>query len=203
MAVGSRKDILAGSMTHDEIYDHLANVYLGKRESVELKKKKSPPAWLAINIVITGIILTSVVYGFTAFLTRHDDILKSRVMYALNNSPIRLTYNVGEGYPQSKDLAISLPPVDAAKYRRLNLSLKASGGGNPGMVKVMLRNARNEEAAYYLQGIKTKWQDYSIGFEQLNLTDWSSIRDVSFIVEAWNTRQADGTIFIDNISFSN
>ena len=203
MIQGLPKDIFAGSMTHDEIYDHLANVYLGKRENVEVKKKKSSSAWLAINIVITVLILTSVVYGLTAFLTRHDDILKSRVMYSLNNSPIRLTYNVGDGYPQAKNLSISLPQVDAAKYKRLNLTVKASGGGNPGMVKIVLTNARNEQAAYYLQGIKTKWQDYSIGFEQLNLTDWSTIRDVSFVVEAWNSQRADGTVFIDNISFSN
>ena len=124
-------------------------------------------------------------------------------MYSLNNSPIRLTYNVGDGYPQAKNLSISLPQVDAAKYKRLNLTVKASGGGNPGMVKIVLTNARNEQAAYYLQGIKTKWQDYSIGFEQLNLTDWSTIRDVSFVVEAWNSQRADGTVFIDNISFSN
>jgi len=190
-------------MTHDEIYDHLANVYLGKRESVEVKKKKSPTSWLVINGVITAFILISVVYGFTAFLTRHDDLLKSRVIYALNNSPIRLTYNVGEGFPQAKDLTIALPPVDAAKYRRLNLTVKAAGGGNPGMVKVVLSNAKNEQAAYYLQGIRTKWQDYSISFDQLNLTDWTTLKDMSFVVEAWNAEKSDGVVFIDNISFSN
>ncbi|MBF0593544.1 MAG: hypothetical protein HQL22_01105 [Candidatus Omnitrophica bacterium] len=203
MAGGSPKNISSGSMTHDEIYDHLANVYLGKREKVEVKKKKSPSVWLAINIVITAIILTSVVYGFTAFLTRHDDLLKSRVIYALNNSPIRLTYNVGDGFPQAKELTIALPSVDAAKYSRLNLTVKAAGGGNPGMVKVVLSNTREEHAVYYLQGIKTRWQDYSISFDQLNLTDWKSLRDVSFVVEAWNAQKADGTVFIDNISFSN
>jgi len=203
MVKGSPKDIFVSSMTHDEIYDHLANVYLGKRENVEVKKKKSSSVWLAINIVITVLILTSVIYGFTAFLTRHDDILKSRVIYALNNSPIRLTYNVGDGYPQAKNLSIDLPTVDAAKYKRLNLTVKALGGGNPGMVKVVLTNARNEQAAYYLQGIRTKWQDYSIGFDQLNLNDWSTISELSFVVEAWNAQKADGTVFIDNISFSN
>ena len=202
MAVGSSKDIAAGSMTHDEIYDHLANVYLGKRDNVEVKKKSSS-AWLTINIVITALILISVVGGFTAFLTRRDDILKSRVIYALNNSPIRLTYNVGGDFPQAKNLVIAIPPVDAAKYSRLNLTIKAARGGNPGMVKVVLTNAKDEQAVYYVQGIKTKWQDYSISFDQLNLTDWKTLRDVSFVIEAWNTRNTDGSVFIDNISFSN
>ncbi|MEI6437569.1 MAG: hypothetical protein WCO69_02325 [Candidatus Omnitrophota bacterium] len=190
-------------MTRDEIYDHLASVYLDKRAKVEVKKTKTPSAWLAINIVLTALILTSVVFGLTAFLTRHDDLLKSRVIYALNNSPIRLTYNVGEGYPQAKDLTIPLPSVDAAKYSRLNLTLKAAGAGGPGMLKIVLSNAKDEHASYYLQGIKSKWQDYSISFDQLDLTDWKSLKAISFVIEAWNAQKADGTVFIDNISFSN
>lgn len=190
-------------MTHDEIYDHLANVYLGKREKVEVKKKKFPSVWVAINIVTTVLILISVVYGFTAFLTRHDDIFKSRVIYALNNSPIRLTYNVGNGFPQAQELTINLPPVDATKYSRLNLTVRASGVGNPGMVKIVLTNVKDERASYYLQDVKAKWQDYSIGFDQLNLTDWKTVKTLSFVVEAWNAKKAEGSVFVDNISFSN
>jgi len=59
-------------MTRDEIYDHLAKVYLGKRESVAppVKPKKINRSLLVINIVITAVITISTVYGFTAFLTR-------------------------------------------------------------------------------------------------------------------------------------
>ena len=192
-------------MTRDEIYDHLAQVYLGKREQVKVEppKPKPPSAWLMMNAVITAFILASVVYGFTAFLARHDDILKSRVIYSLNNSPIRLSYDVGAGLPQTKDLTIALPLVDVTKYSRLNLTVKASDGGNPGMVKIVLSNAKSERATYYLQGIKPRWQDYSISFDQLNLTDWKSLKDISFVVEAWNADRTEGTVFIDNISFSN
>ena len=37
-------------MTRDEIYDHLAQVYLGKRKEAEPRKKKHFHAWLAINV---------------------------------------------------------------------------------------------------------------------------------------------------------
>ena len=59
-------------MTRDEIYEHLAKVYLGKRENVaeEKKKKAINQSWLVINAVITAVIVISTVYGFTAFLTR-------------------------------------------------------------------------------------------------------------------------------------
>lgn len=190
-------------MTRDEIYDHLAQVYLGKREQVEVKPKKAPSAWLVINMAITVFILTSVVYGLTAFLAQRKDLLKSRVIYTMNNSPLRLSFNVGAGMPQTKDLLIELPDMDVAKYSRLNLTIKATEGGNPGMIKIVLGNERQERAAYYLQGVKSKWQDYSIGFDQLNLTDWKTLRDISFVIEAWNSDRTDGIVFIDNISFSN
>jgi hypothetical protein len=190
-------------MNRDEIYDHLAKVYLGKRENVEPKKPEPRVgAWLVINVVITGFILTSVVYGLTAFLTQRKDTLKSRVIYALNNSPIRLTYAVGGEYPHVKNLTIAVPEMDVSKYSRLNLSLR-SVNGNPGMLKVILKNAREEQASYFLQGLQNRWQDYSISFDEMNLTDWKSLKDISFVVEAWNAKELSGSVLIDNISFSN
>ena len=50
-------------MTRDDIYDHLAQVYLGKRKEADDKKKKQFSAWLFINIVITVIIFASIFDG--------------------------------------------------------------------------------------------------------------------------------------------
>ncbi len=190
-------------MNRDEIYDHLAQVYLGKRERVgPVRAKPMARVWLIINVVITVFILTSVVYGLTAFLTQRRDAFKDRVIYALNNAPIRLTYSVGDGYPQVKNLTIAVPETDASKYRKLNLSLRAING-NPGTLKVVLRNARQEEASYYLQGVRNRWQDYSISFDEMDVTDFRSVKDLSFVIEAWNARDPSGSVLIDNISFSN
>ena len=192
-------------MTRDEIYDHLAKVYLGKRENVEIvqTKKPQPPSWLLINGVITAFILVSVIWGLTAFLTQRDDLLKSRIIYTLNNSPIRLSYEVGGEFPQVKQLSIAVPPVDVAKYKQINVSLRGEKNGNPGMVKIVLTNGKDEKASYYLQGVKPRWQDYAINMDHLNITDWKTLKDVSFVIEAWNVESRSGTILIDNISFSN
>ena len=73
-------------MNRDEIYDHLAKVYLGKRESVVQKKTKPhlANAWFVINGVIVVFILISVVYGLTAFLTQRKDVFKSRVKISIS-----------------------------------------------------------------------------------------------------------------------
>ncbi len=190
-------------MTRDEIYDHLAKVYLGKRESVEkIQPRKQSTSWLVINIVITVFILASVFWGLTAFLTQHD-LLKSRIIYTLNNSPIRLTYNVGEGMPQVKELSIAVPPLDVKKFKRVNVSLRGLKDGNPKVLKITLANAKEEKAVCYLQNISNRWQDYSLSFDELNLTDWETLQEVSFVVERWNADKPSGTVLIDNISFSN
>jgi len=192
-------------MTRDEIYDHLAKVYLGKRESVLPKKIVPKPinrSLLAINIVITAVITISTVYGFTAFLTRRAD-LKSQVFYALNNNPIRLSYDLNEPFPATKTFSITIPNKDVSKYKVLNVSLRGMDGAFPGIVKVLVANQKNEQAIYYIQKVETGWQKASIPFEKLNLTDWTTITEVSFVLEAWNVDFRRGTLLIDGVSFSN
>jgi hypothetical protein len=192
-------------MSRDEIYDHLAKVYLGKRESVSSKKskyKRANRSLLVINIVITAVITISTVYGFTAFLTRRAD-LKSRVFYALNNNPIRIDYDLNEPYPAAKTFSISIPSKDVSKYKVLNVSLRGYDGAFPGIVKVVVTNQKNEQAIYYIQHVQSAWQKASIPFEKLNLTDWTTITDVSFVLEAWNVDFRRGTVLIDGVSFSN
>ena len=80
-------------MTRDDIYDHLAQVYLGKRTKKDIKKEKQFGAWLLINVLITVIIFTSAFYGLTAFLTQRNSHLQSRIIFSLHNGMVRMEYN--------------------------------------------------------------------------------------------------------------
>jgi len=191
-------------MTRDEIYDHLAKVYLGKRQDVvEQKKKKSlNRSWLVMNIAITAVILISTVYGFTAFLTRRVTF-KNEVFYSLNNNPIRIVYDLNDPFPSTKTFSITIPHKDVSKYTHLNLSIRGMNDSYAGVVKMVVGNQRNEKAIYYIQNVQGAWQKVSIPLEKLNLTDWSTITDVSFVLEAWNVDVKKGTVLIDDLSFSN
>ena len=191
-------------MTRDEIYDHLAKVYLGKRENVVQQKKKKTlnKSWLIINIVITAVILISTVYGFTAFLTRRVT-LKNEVFYSLNNNLIRIGYDLNEPFPSTKTFSITIPQKDASKYTHLNLSIRGMNEAYPGVVKMVVGNLRNEKATYYIQDIQAPWKRVTVPLNKLNLTDWSTVTDVSFVLEAWNVDFKKGTLLIDDISFSN
>ncbi|MDE2221828.1 MAG: hypothetical protein KGK03_02030 [Candidatus Omnitrophica bacterium] len=192
-------------MTRDEIYDHLAKVYLGKREGASPKKskpKKINRSLLVINVVITLVIVISAVYGFTAFLTRRGD-LKSQVFYALNNEPIRIAYDLNDPYPSTKTFSVTLPTKDVSKYSALNISLRGLDGAYPGIVKVVVTNQKDERGTYYIQNVGSTWQKASIPFDKLNLTDWTTVTKVSFVLEAWNVDFRRGTLLIDGVSFSN
>ncbi len=191
-------------MTRDEIYDHLAKVYLGKRESIVEKKKKKQlnQSWLIINGVITAAILISTVYGFTAFLTRRVT-LNNEVFYSLTNNPIHIVYDLNDPFPSTKTFSITIPKKDASKYSHLNMTIRGMKQAYPGIVKMIVGNQRNEKATYYIQNVQGSWQKVSVALDKLNLTDWGTVTDVSFVLEAWNVDFKKGAVLIDDVSFSN
>ena len=189
-------------MTRDEIYDHLAQVYLGKRRESEPRKKKYFHAWLLINILITLMIFSSVFYGLTAFLTRQSS-LRGNVLFALHNGLVRLDYNFDEDFSPVKTLALSAPAIDASRYKNIQFSIRGKEEANPSIVKVVITNDKNETASYYIQGIDYNWQDFRIPLREFKqITDWTNLKTVSFVLESWNVEKKEGVILIDNICFS-
>jgi len=190
-------------MTRDEIYDHLAQVYLGKKNKVAEKKKKEFNAWLLINIMIAVIIFASVFYGLTAFLVHRTDTLQSRVIYALSNGPIRINYNLKSPYPPVKSFSLSVPQVNAGKYNKIQFSVRGMDEAYRGIIRVELRNQKNEISSVVLEGIKADWKNFSLSFDEFaQITDWSNISEISFIIESWNAEKQHGVVLIDDICFS-
>ena len=190
-------------MTRDDIYDHLAQVYLGKRSKADIKKERQFSAWLLINILITVIIFTSAFYGLTAFLTHRDSALSNRIIFSLHNGPIRIEYNFSGSFPPVKTFVLDVSTINAAKYNKIQFSIRGKEEGTPGIVKVMVKNRRNEEASYYVQGVGLDWQEFNIPLDEFQqVTDWSSLIDISFVLESWNVDSKKGLILIDNVCFS-
>lgn len=192
-------------MTRDEIYEHLAQVYMGKRQHQEEPEPKPPrqKVWLVLNVGITLFILASVFYGLTAFLAHRTPALKSKVMYSLNNSPIRIQYNVASPYPQVQSFSISTPEIDVSKFSAINLSIRSSEGATPGMVRMIVKNRRHETDSFYITKVTEDWKQVIVPFSEFNVADWTSLTDVTFAIEAWNADSKQGTVLIDDVSFSN
>jgi len=190
-------------MKRDEIYDHLAQVYLGKRTKTDIKKKRQFNAWLVINIFITVIIFTSAFYGLTAFLTHQNSLLQSRIIFSLHNGPVRIEYDLTDSFSPVKTFAVKVPSVDASRYEKIQFSIRGKEEGIPGVVRVVVKNRLNEEASYYVQGVGFNWQEFSIPLDEFKqITDWSNLTDISFVLESWNIDDKKGIVLIDNLCFS-
>ncbi|MDD3375545.1 MAG: hypothetical protein PHY73_07495 [Candidatus Omnitrophica bacterium] len=190
-------------MTKEEIYEHLAQVYLGKKTKSNDQKKNKFGIPVVAKTIITLIIFSFVFYSLTAFLSRRQDGLKANIIFALNNSPIRIKYDLNEPYPQVKDFSINIPPTDMSKYKTLNFSIRGLEEGYPDVVKVVLKNKRSETAFTLVSGVKLKWNQYSVPLEEFkNITDWMSLDKVSFVLEGWNVAKKKGIILIDDVCFS-
>jgi hypothetical protein len=190
-------------MNREEIYDHLAQVYLGQVKEPVKKKNKQFNTWLLINVVITCIIFASVFYGLTAFLTQHASTMRSNVMYSLQNGSVRLDYNFSDDFPPVKTFSLSVPEVDASGYLNLAFSLRTRVEGNPGLLKVVIRNKRNEISSVYVKDMGTEWQKYALPLHDFKeITDWSCLTEVSFVLESWNVFDKRGSIIIEDMNFS-
>lgn len=190
-------------MTRDDIYDHLAQVYLGKRKESDHKKKRQFNAWLLINIIITAIIFGSAFYGLTAFLTKRSSSLQDNIIFALHHGPIQLEYNFKDSFHPDETFMLSIPQMDASKYKSLQFSIRAKEEGTPGVVKVILRNQKNEVAYYYAKGVGESWREFRVPLKEFRqITDWTNLTDLSFAVESWNVDQQKGLVLIDNVYLS-
>jgi len=190
-------------MTRDEIYDHLAQVYLGKKNmSAPQVEKKQFSAWLVLNMVITVIIFATSFYGLTAFLTRRSDAIQNKVIFSLNKGPIRIRYDLGYPYPPMKAFSLSVPATSAEKYDHLEFAIRGAEG-SPGTIRVEVRNLRHETASVFIDNINAGWAKKTVSLDSFDgITDWSSVSEVLFILESWNAKSKKGLLLIDDVCFS-
>ena len=190
-------------MTREEIYEHLAQVYLGKKNSAKKKKKQKFDKRFFLQLTIMTIVLSSVFSGLTAFLSRKATGPENSIIFALNHSPIRIKYNLNRPFPPMTSFSIHVPAVNASKYHRINFSIRGLEEGYPGVVKIVLRNKKNETASYFVRGVKLKWQRVSILTKEFKqISDWTNLEDISFVLESWNAEKKKGIVLIDDVSFS-
>ncbi|MGE0269129.1 MAG: hypothetical protein AB7S78_11825 [Candidatus Omnitrophota bacterium] len=190
-------------MTKDDIYDHLAQVYLGKRKKDDARTKKQFNAWLLINGLITAVIFASAFYGLTAFLTQQKKTLKNNVIYSLHQGPLRFEYDFKTSANPVETFALSIPPMDISRYGSLEFTMRGKEEGVPGIVKVVMNNRYNESSYFYIQGVNLNWQQYRIPLDEFKqISDWTSITDISFVLESWNVDNKRGMVLIDNLNFA-
>ena len=116
---------------------------------------------------------------------------------------MKISYDFLTAFHPDETFSLSIPQVDANRYSDFQFTVRAQDGENPGIVKIVFKNKRNEVSSFYVQGVNDRWKRVKIPLSSFDrITDWSSLSDISFVIESWNVREKQGSILLDEISFS-
>jgi preprotein translocase subunit SecF len=184
-------------MVRRDIYEHLAEIYLDTSVKKRNKHKEYPRHLKIILTVTSAFILISVTFLF-ANIYNKGRYLNSHTALVLQPDTVKINFNLDSAKKQA--YSIGLNKLDLNKFKALSFSVKKANYRNNISLRVEFANAFKEKSEVYVKGVPDKWQEYKIGLSDFkNISDWSDMLDLSFVIEEWNTAEKGGVIYIDNI----
>ena len=183
-------------MDKKDIYEHLAKIYLDA--SSTKKKKNKVYSKLYKNLFLISVVC---IFGISTVLltnlNRHK-ASNSEVALILSVEALKINFNFD---PAKKEiLTLNLNRINLNNYKRVAFSVKKNNIIDTIALRVEFTSAYKEKAEVYIKDIPYRWNDYMINLSDFkNITDWSEIKDLSFTVEEWNTKENKGIVFIDNV----
>jgi hypothetical protein len=183
-------------MDKKDIYEHLAKIYL---DSTSLKKKKSKTRSADYKqfLLIAASVILGILVLFSVFPLRHK-FSSSRLALVLSHDTVKINFRFD---PAKKEIYYwTLNKLNLNNYKTLGFVLKKSNFSGAISLKVEFANRYKEKGEVYLKDIPNKWQEYKIAFSDFKaISDWSEMESLAFVVEEWNTKEASGIIYIDNV----
>lgn len=193
------------AMDKKDIYEHLAKIYLDTPLKSEKRIKDFPSNKVSRNFFfISGTIILILLFVIVLISRnkRAKDLqaqqLSSEMVHLIQNEAIKIDYNFD---PAKKEIySVDLGKLDLNPYKTLNFSVKKSNYGDNLAVRVEFTNTFQEKSELYVRDVTNKWQHYKLNLADFkNISNWSEISSLSFVIEEWNTTDKQGSVFIDNI----
>jgi len=190
-------------MDKKAIYDHLAKIYLDASSKSSRNKKKLTfkldfirPSLLVSIVLISGI--SALIFDG---IHKHNPLNSETALY-LQDSPAKINFNFN---PAKKEIyTLNLNRLDLGRFKSLAFSVKKTFFRDNINLKVEFVNAFREKSNMYIRNIPYRWQEYRINLSDFkDISDWSIITALSFIVEEWNVIDKQGVIFVDNVRLLN
>ncbi|MFH0791316.1 MAG: hypothetical protein V2A64_06775 [Candidatus Omnitrophota bacterium] len=184
-------------MDKKDIYEHLAKIYLDASSS---KIKKNKRYFIPKNVLFLSFSLAIIFAGTVFFNFQKNKPLDSEIALVLQSDRIKINFNFD---PAKKEVyLVNLNKLNLNKYKTLAFSIKKGSYKDSISLRVEFTNIFNEKSAAYITNIPHKWQEYKIDFSEFkNITDWSEMLNICFIIEQWNAKENHDIVYIDNIRF--
>lgn len=184
-------------MDKKEIYEHLAKIYLDA-SAKKTKKTKIPRRFKNFFFIIIAFIFIFSVFLFTRSYDKKPP--NSEIAIVLQPDTVKINFHFD---PARKEIySVDLNKLDLSRFKTLGFSAKKVNYQDNISLRVEFNSAYKEKSEVYLKNISHRWQDYKIPFSEFkNISDWSEILNLSFIVEEWNVQEKRGVVYIDNVRF--
>lgn len=184
-------------MEKKDIYEHLASIYLDA-SSAKKKKKTKPVNHFRNGVFIGAAVFLSMGYFVFVNIIKSKSPISSQIALVLHADEVRINFHFD---PAKKELfTINLNKLNLTRYKTLAFSVRKTDYMDKMYLRVEFNSAFNEASAVYVKDISHKWKDYHLDLADFKeITDWSEMKSVSFIVEEWNAGEKKDIIYIDNI----
>lgn len=184
-------------MDKKDIYEHLAKIYLDA-STKKTKERKKYPFFKNLFFFSLAIIFALTVLSLSNF--RRNKSLDTELSLVLQPDTVKINFHFD--LAKKEIYSLNLNRLDLTRFKALGFSLKKANARDTLSLRVEFNNTFKERAEIYVKDVAQHWQDYKINFSEFkNISDWSEMQLLSFIVEEWNTKEKHGVVYLDNVRF--
>lgn len=185
-------------MDKKEIYEHLANIYLDASSSKKPGKKNKEPSHFRYLFFSSLALITLLSIVLFTGIYKYRVSRASQIVLYLSADTAKINFNFD---PAKKEaFTLDLNKLNLSAYKSLAFSLKKKNFFDTIYLRVEFISSYSEKSFLYLKDLPHKWGDYNLKFSEFkNISDWSKMSSLSFIVEEWNAKEKKGVVYIDNI----
>ena len=185
-------------MDKKEIYEHLAKIYLDASLKKDRKKSKDYPNFKSLFLFALAVIVS-----LSILLLPNLGKNKTKnfeIALVLQPDIVKINFNFD---PAKKEIySLNLNRLNLTRYKKLAFAAKRINYNTSISLRVEFCNIFREKSEIYLKDVPHRWREYSLNLADFKqVTDWSEMKNLSFIVEEWNAKENDGIVLIENIRF--
>jgi len=185
-------------MDKKAIYEHLAKIYLDASSQQTPKKSRKVFPYKNLFLGLAGFVIVFSFALFTFFNPPKLNEPKGEIALVLLPDAAKINFNFD---PAKKEIySLELNRLNLSRFGMVAFSLKKANYHDNISVRVEFTNIFREKSEVYLKNIPYGWKEYRIELAQFkNISNWSNMRTLAFVVEEWNANEHHGVVYIDNV----
>ncbi len=184
-------------MEKQDIYEHLAKIYLDASSSK--KKKQTAPPHLVRNLFVMSVVMIAGLSGALALNLGKPRATPHGSEMALVLAPDVIKINFNFDPAKKETYTLDLKNLDMSDFRTILFSANKRTNDHLAL-RLEFVNAYKEKAEVYFKDITAQWKEYRADLSEFkSISDWSSMKQVVFSIEEWNTREKSGVVYIEDM----